>query len=198
MTRHERREPVARAEGAGGPRRAGPARERGELAVRDDLPARNRAQLLRERTLERRRTVEIDGHVGYYCAGMNKQATVVVHGNGGPGLAEGLRRRLRAADTIVAVSDHEVALLLPETAGDRVPLVLTRLAEAVNATTEAAPTADALQEALLVLIDDVDAASQMIYAAARIAPRRAPPVASGSMVRVFVGPPPLEMRGEGP
>ncbi|MBW3592884.1 MAG: hypothetical protein KY396_04245 [Actinobacteria bacterium] len=32
--------------------------------------------------------VEIDGHVGYYCAGMNKRATVRVHGNAGPGLAE--------------------------------------------------------------------------------------------------------------
>ena len=34
--------------------------------------------------------IEIDGHVGYYCAGMNKQATVRVHGNAGPGLAENL------------------------------------------------------------------------------------------------------------
>jgi methylamine---glutamate N-methyltransferase subunit B len=32
--------------------------------------------------------VEIEGHVGYYCAGMNKLATVRVHGNAGPGLAE--------------------------------------------------------------------------------------------------------------
>ena len=29
--------------------------------------------------------VEIDGHVGYYCAGMNKQATVIVNGNAGQG-----------------------------------------------------------------------------------------------------------------
>jgi methylamine---glutamate N-methyltransferase subunit B len=34
--------------------------------------------------------IEIDGHVGYYCAGMNKRATVRVHGNAGPGLAENL------------------------------------------------------------------------------------------------------------
>ena len=34
--------------------------------------------------------VEIDGHVGYYCAGMNKQATVRVHGNAGVGVAENL------------------------------------------------------------------------------------------------------------
>jgi methylamine---glutamate N-methyltransferase subunit B len=35
-------------------------------------------------------TVEIEGHVGYYCAGMNKHATVVVHGNAGPGVAENM------------------------------------------------------------------------------------------------------------
>jgi glutamate synthase domain-containing protein 3 len=34
--------------------------------------------------------VEIDGHVGYYCAGMNKYATVRVHGNAGVGVAENM------------------------------------------------------------------------------------------------------------
>jgi glutamate synthase domain-containing protein 3 len=34
--------------------------------------------------------VDVEGHVGYYCAGMNKQATVVVHGNAGPGVAENM------------------------------------------------------------------------------------------------------------
>jgi glutamate synthase domain-containing protein 3 len=34
--------------------------------------------------------VEVDGHVGYYCAGMNKQAHVVVHGNAGQGVAENM------------------------------------------------------------------------------------------------------------
>jgi glutamate synthase domain-containing protein 3 len=34
--------------------------------------------------------VDIEGHVGYYCAGMNKRATVRVHGNAGPGLAENM------------------------------------------------------------------------------------------------------------
>ena len=34
--------------------------------------------------------VEIDGHAGYYCAGMNKQATVRVHGNVGVGCAENI------------------------------------------------------------------------------------------------------------
>ena len=35
-------------------------------------------------------TVEIDGHVGYYCAGMNQQAQVSVHGNAGVGVAENM------------------------------------------------------------------------------------------------------------
>ncbi len=34
--------------------------------------------------------VDVDGHVGYYCAGMNKLATVRVHGNAGVGLAENI------------------------------------------------------------------------------------------------------------
>jgi glutamate synthase domain-containing protein 3 len=34
--------------------------------------------------------VEIMGHAGYYCAGMNKQASITVHGNAGVGLAENI------------------------------------------------------------------------------------------------------------
>lgn len=34
--------------------------------------------------------VEIAGHVGYYCAGMNQHATVRVRGNAGTGLAENM------------------------------------------------------------------------------------------------------------
>ncbi|MEK0081820.1 protein glxC [Benzoatithermus flavus] len=35
-------------------------------------------------------TVEIEGHVGYYCAGMNKHATVLIRGNAGVGVAENM------------------------------------------------------------------------------------------------------------
>ena len=35
-------------------------------------------------------TVEIDGSVGYYCAGMNKQASVIVNGSAGQGVAENM------------------------------------------------------------------------------------------------------------
>jgi len=34
--------------------------------------------------------VEIEGHVGYYCAGMNQRAYVVVRGNAGQGVAENM------------------------------------------------------------------------------------------------------------
>ncbi len=34
--------------------------------------------------------VDIKGHVGYYCAGMNQSAHIVVNGNAGPGLAENM------------------------------------------------------------------------------------------------------------
>ena len=35
-------------------------------------------------------TIEIHGHAGYYCAGMNQRATVVVNGNVGVGVAENM------------------------------------------------------------------------------------------------------------
>jgi methylamine---glutamate N-methyltransferase subunit B len=34
--------------------------------------------------------IEVEGHVGYYCAGMNKQARVTVRGNAGQGIAENM------------------------------------------------------------------------------------------------------------
>jgi methylamine---glutamate N-methyltransferase subunit B len=34
--------------------------------------------------------IEIDGHVGYYCAGMNQHANITVNGNAGSGCAENM------------------------------------------------------------------------------------------------------------
>ena len=34
--------------------------------------------------------VQIDGHIGYYCGGMNQEATIVVNGQCGVGLAENI------------------------------------------------------------------------------------------------------------
>ena len=38
--------------------------------------------------LDREIEVRVDGHAGYYCAGMNKQAEITVAGNVGVGVAE--------------------------------------------------------------------------------------------------------------
>src|SRR5205085_7910568 len=35
-------------------------------------------------------TIDIKGSVGYYCAGMNKDASITVHGSAGPGVAENM------------------------------------------------------------------------------------------------------------
>lgn len=35
-------------------------------------------------------TAEIEGHVGFYCAGMNKEAEIIIHGHAGPGVAENM------------------------------------------------------------------------------------------------------------
>jgi len=35
-------------------------------------------------------TVSIDGHVGYYCGGMNKKASITINGNAGTGVAENI------------------------------------------------------------------------------------------------------------
>jgi methylamine---glutamate N-methyltransferase subunit B len=48
--------------------------------------------------------VEIEGHVGYYCAGMNKLATVRVRGNASTGVAENLMSGLVEVDGNVSQS----------------------------------------------------------------------------------------------
>jgi methylamine---glutamate N-methyltransferase subunit B len=35
-------------------------------------------------------SIQVEGHVGYYAAGMNKQAHITINGNCGPGVAEGM------------------------------------------------------------------------------------------------------------
>jgi glutamate synthase domain-containing protein 3 len=35
-------------------------------------------------------SIDIQGHAGYYCAGMNQKASITVHGNVGVGVAENM------------------------------------------------------------------------------------------------------------
>ena len=39
---------------------------------------------------ERPVEIEIHGHVGFYCGGMNKEASITIHGHAGPGVAENM------------------------------------------------------------------------------------------------------------
>jgi glutamate synthase domain-containing protein 3 len=73
-------------------------------------------------------TVEIDGHVGYYCAGMNQRATVVVHGNVATGVAENMMSgfvHVRGdASQSAGASAHGGMLLIDGDAGARCAISL--------------------------------------------------------------------------
>ena len=40
--------------------------------------------------LDRELNIQVDGHAGYYCAGMNQRAEITVHGMVGVGVAENM------------------------------------------------------------------------------------------------------------
>lgn len=67
--------------------------------------------------------VIIDGHVGYYCAGMNKRAQITVAGNAGPGVAENMMSgeiRVRGnASQYAGASGHGGLLLIEGDASSR-------------------------------------------------------------------------------
>src|SRR5258708_26549250 len=48
--------------------------------------------------------VEVDGHAGYFAAGMNQLATVLIRGNAGPGLAEGMTSGVVHVEGFASVS----------------------------------------------------------------------------------------------
>ncbi len=67
--------------------------------------------------------VTIEGHVGYYCAGMNKQAEITINGNAGPGLAEnimsGTVRVKGNASQYAAASGHGGLVVIDGNASNR-------------------------------------------------------------------------------
>jgi methylamine---glutamate N-methyltransferase subunit B len=68
-------------------------------------------------------TVNIEGHVGYYCAGMNKLAAVNIHGNCGPGVAEnmmsGTVRVTGSASQYAGATAHGGLLIIEGNASSR-------------------------------------------------------------------------------
>ena len=67
--------------------------------------------------------INIEGHVGYYCAGMNKHATVTVNGNCGPGVAEnmmsGIVRVTGSASQYAGATAHGGLLVIEGDASSR-------------------------------------------------------------------------------
>ncbi len=67
--------------------------------------------------------VEIDGHVGYYCGGMNQEATLIINGHCGAGVAENMMSgavRVRGnASQCAGASGHGGLLVIHGDAGPR-------------------------------------------------------------------------------
>ena len=61
--------------------------------------------------------IDIEGHAGYYATGMNKRADVTIHGNSGPGVAEGMssgRVRVKGFASVAAGAAAHGGLLIIE------------------------------------------------------------------------------------
>lgn len=73
--------------------------------------------------LDQNLAVDIKGHAGYFCAGMNKKAHVTVHGNAGQGVAEnmmsGTVRVKGDASQAAAATAHGGLLVVEGNAGAR-------------------------------------------------------------------------------
>ena len=73
--------------------------------------------------LERAIEVSIEGHGGYYYAGMNQEADVTIHGNAGPGVAENMmsgRVRVKGyASSAAGASAHGGLLVIEKQASIR-------------------------------------------------------------------------------
>ena len=67
--------------------------------------------------------VEVDGHVGYYCGGMNQEASVIINGHCGTGVAENMMSgsvRVRGnASQCAGASGHGGLLVIEGDAGPR-------------------------------------------------------------------------------
>ena len=69
-------------------------------------------------------SVDIEGHAGYYCAGMTKHARITLNGNAGPGVAENImsgevRRARGNASQYAGASGHGGLLVIDGNASSR-------------------------------------------------------------------------------
>jgi glutamate synthase domain-containing protein 3 len=113
--------------------------------------------------------VEVAGHVGYYCAGMNKRATVRVHGNASTGLAENMMSGTVILDgnasQSAGASGHGGLLVVRGDAGARCGISLKGLDIVVGGSVGHMSAFMAQQGCLVVCGDAGDALGDSIYEA---------------------------------
>lgn len=113
--------------------------------------------------------VEIDGHVGYYCAGMNKHASVQVRGNCGVGVAENMMSGRvvveRNAGQSAGASAHGGLLVIHGDAAARCAISLKGADVVVGGSVGHASAFMAQKGRLVVLGDAADGLGDSIYEA---------------------------------
>lgn len=113
--------------------------------------------------------VEVDGHAGYYCAGMNQVASVTVRGNAGVGVAENMMSGrvevLGSAGQSAGATAHGGLLVIRGDAAARCAISL-KGADVVVAGSVGHATAFMAQSGRLLILGDVgDGLGDSIYEA---------------------------------
>jgi glutamate synthase domain-containing protein 3 len=113
--------------------------------------------------------VEVEGHVGYYCAGMNKRAHVVVKGNAGVGVAEnmmsGLVHVAGNASQSAGATAHGGVLVIDGDAGARCGIAMKGVDIVVKGSIGHMSAFMAQAGTLTVLGDAGDALGDSLYEA---------------------------------
>jgi len=114
-------------------------------------------------------SVNIEGHVGYYCAGMNKHATVTVNGNCGPGVAEnmmsGMVRVTGSASQYAGATAHGGLLIIEGDASSRCGISMKGVDIVVNGSVGHMSAFMAQTGRLVICGDAGDALGDSLYEA---------------------------------
>ncbi len=114
-------------------------------------------------------TIEIEGHVGYYCAGMNKRSRIVVHGNAGVGVGENMMSgfvHVRGdASQSAGATAHGGMLVIDGNAGARCGISMKGIDIVVKGSVGHMSAFMAQAGALVVLGDAGDSLGDSIYEA---------------------------------
>ena len=114
-------------------------------------------------------TVEIDGHVGFYCGGMNKQAEIIVRGHAGPGVAEnmmsGMVRVMGNASQSAGATGHGGLLVIEGDASSRCGISMKGIDIVVGGSVGHMSAFMAQRGSLVVCGDAAEAFGDSIYEA---------------------------------